>query len=78
MVEAVDGAIKNVINGRMIGGFAVLAYPAKYRASGIVSFLVNHDGVVYEKDLGPETKTLVASIRTFNPDRSWRKHGKQQ
>ncbi|MCZ6863395.1 MAG: DUF2950 domain-containing protein [Alphaproteobacteria bacterium] len=74
--NAPDGAIKYVVKGRMIGGFAVLAYPAKYRASGIVTFIINHDGIIYEKDLGPDTKTQAASIRSFNPDRSWNKQAK--
>ena len=60
-----------VVNGRMIGGFAVIAYPAKYRISGITTFMVSFHGVVFEKDLGPETKKLVTQISQFNPDRSW-------
>jgi hypothetical protein len=57
----------------MIGGFAVLAYPAKYGVSGIMSFLVNQQGVVFEKDLGPDTGKAAGRITTFNPDRGWRK-----
>jgi len=57
----------------MIGGFAVLAYPAKYGVSGIMSFLVNQQGVVFEKDLGPDTGKAAGRITSFNPDKSWRK-----
>ncbi len=64
---APDGARDYLVKGKMIGGFAVIAYPARYGASGVTSFLVNHDGVIYEKDLGPNTKTVAAEITTFNP-----------
>lgn len=57
----------------MIGGFAVLAYPAKYGVSGITSFLVNQQGVVFEKDLGPNTGKAAGRITSFNPDSNWRK-----
>jgi hypothetical protein len=57
----------------MIGGFAVLAYPARYGASGIMSFMVNHEGVVYEKNLGRKTQQIAAKITSFNPDESWKK-----
>jgi hypothetical protein len=57
----------------MIGGFAVLAYPARYGASGVMSFMVNHEGVVYEKNLGRSTKELAAKITSFDPDESWKK-----
>jgi hypothetical protein len=55
----------------MIGGFAAVAWPANYGVSGIQTFLVNHDGLVYQKDLGPETATLAAAITTFDPDKTW-------
>jgi hypothetical protein len=57
----------------MIGGFAVIAYPARYGASGIVSFIVNHDGAVYEKDLGKDTVAIASKMTTFNPDASWKR-----
>ena len=57
----------------MIGGFALMAYPAKYGDSGIKTFLVNHRGVVFEKDLGPATATLAPQMTRFNPDKSWQK-----
>lgn len=70
---APDGARNFLVKGRMIGGFAVIAYPARYGASGVTSFIVNHDGVIYEKDLGKNTKTVAASITTFNPGAGWKK-----
>ena len=55
----------------MIGGFAVLAYPATHRVTGVKSFMVSNDGVVYEKDLGANTTQLAKSIELFNPDSTW-------
>lgn len=69
--EAADGARDYVVKGMMIGGFALVAWPAEYGVSGIKSFIVNQDGRVYEKDLGPKTATLAATMTKFNPDRSW-------
>jgi hypothetical protein len=57
--------------GRMIHGFAVLAYPAEYRNSGIMSFVVGPDDVVYQKDLGEKTAELAAAISEFNPGDGW-------
>ena len=71
--DAQDGARNFLVKGRMIGGFAVIAYPARYGASGVTSFIVNQDGVIYEKDLGKNTKTVAASIMTFNPGAGWKK-----
>ena len=65
------GELDYVIKGVMIGGFALIASPAQYRNSGVKSFMVSQDGVVYEKDLGPKTLELFQSIDRFNPDRSW-------
>jgi hypothetical protein len=70
---APDGAYDYMVRGKMIGGFALLAYPAQYGASGITTFMVNHDGVVYEKDLGPNTTATAQSIKQFNPDKTWKK-----
>ncbi len=72
--DAPNGARDYRVKGKMIGGFAVIAYPARYGASGVMSFLVNHDGVIYEKDLGQRTKTAAAAIRTFNPGAGWVKY----
>jgi len=71
--DAPDGAYDYVVRGHMIAGFALVAYPAQYGASGVMTFLVNHDGVVYEKDLGPTTAALGAAMRSFNPDSTWAK-----
>lgn len=70
---ASDGARDYIVNDRMIGGFALIATPADYGNSGVMTFIVNQDGIVYEKDLGPDTARESALIRTFNPDSSWRK-----
>lgn len=70
---APGGAIDYVAGGKMIGGFALLAYPAEYGVSGIMSFIVNHLGTIYQKDLGAETTKIAARMRTFNPDKGWEK-----
>jgi len=71
--DAPGGAYDYFVDGKMIGGFAVIAYPARYGASGIMSFMVNHDAVVYEKDLGKNTAALASKMTTFNPDASWKR-----
>ncbi|MGE5790125.1 MAG: DUF2950 domain-containing protein [Syntrophaceae bacterium] len=71
--NANGGAYSYMVNGSMIGGFAIVAYPALYRASGVKTFTVNHEGIVYEKDLGPETAQIAAAITAFDPDKSWKK-----
>ncbi len=70
--DAPGGAHDYLIRGHMIGGFAVIAYPARYGVSGIMSFLVNQDGVVYEQNLGKNTTAIASKMTTFNPDASWR------
>ncbi len=70
---AQGGAFDYVVNGRMIGGFGLIAYPAEYGNSGIMTFLVNHDGVVFQKDLGPETEERASKIDAFAPDNGWTK-----
>jgi hypothetical protein len=67
------GALNYIVNGKMIGGFALVAWPAEYGNSGVMTFLVNHAGVVYQKDLGPRTKVLVSRISAFDPDQTWKK-----
>jgi hypothetical protein len=62
----------------MIGGFALVAYPAIYRNSGVMTFIVNHSGVVYQKDLGPDTPKVAEEMLSFNPDRTWTKLDPQQ
>jgi hypothetical protein len=71
--SAPGGAYDYVVNGKMIGGFALVAYPAKYGASGVMSFIVNHEGVVYQKDLGEDTEELALGMTLFNPDSTWKK-----
>jgi hypothetical protein len=66
-----DGAYEYVTNGHMIAGFALVAFPAQYGVSGVMTFLVNHEGVVYQKDLGPKTRALALVMRTFDPDGTW-------
>lgn len=70
--QAAGGAYPYVLRGKMVGGFAVLAYPARYGISGIKTFTVNHDGVVYETDLGLNTGRAALKIRSFNPDSRWK------
>jgi hypothetical protein len=69
--NAPGGAYDYIINGKMIGGFAVVAHPADYANSGIMTFIVNHDAVVYQKDLGENTEELVKAMTLFDPDETW-------
>jgi hypothetical protein len=71
--DAPGGAYDYLAQGRMIGGFALVAYPAQYGSSGIMTFIVNHDGVVYEKNLGPSTAAIAKAMKQFNPDSTWKK-----
>ena len=66
------GAKDYVVDGKMTGGFAVLAYPAKYRSSGVMTFLVDANGNALQKDLGPKTAEIAKAIQTYDPDKSWR------
>ncbi len=65
------GEMDFVVKGVMIGGFALIAFPAQYRVTGVQTFMVSHDGVVYQKDLGPKTLELANAIELFNPDKTW-------
>ena len=65
------GEMDFMVKGAMIGGFALVAFPAQYRVTGVQTFMVSHDGVVYQKDLGPNTVQLANEIERFNPDKSW-------
>jgi hypothetical protein len=76
--NAPGGAYDYVVRGKMIGGFAVVAFPAEYGASGIMTFMVNHDGVVYEKDLGKETSKIARAMTKYDPDKTWKKVEEQQ
>jgi len=68
---AKGGAREYLVNGQLTRGFAFVAYPAEYRNSGVMTFLVNQDGIVYEKDLGPDTQNLGAAMTEYNPDSTW-------
>lgn len=69
--KAPGGAYGYVINGNMIGGFALVAYPATWGSSGLTTFIVNQQGKVYQKDLGAQTAAIAAGIRAYNPDSTW-------
>ena len=62
----------------MTGGFAFVAYPAEYRSSGVMTFIVNEDGIVYEKDLGKKTDAVARSLKEYNPNSSWQQAEEQQ
>ena len=72
---APGGAYDYLVKGGMMGGFALVAWPATYANSGVMTFIVNHEGNVYEKDLGPQTATVVQKITKFDPDQTWNKVG---
>jgi hypothetical protein len=66
------GQMDFVVEGAMIGGFALAAAPAEYRVTGVQTFIVSHDGVVYQKDLGPDTLKIFSTMQLYNPDKTWR------
>ncbi len=70
---APGGELEYVVKDKMIGGFALVAYPAQYRNSGVMTFIVSHAGVVFQKDLGPGTAKLAERMTSFNPDKTWQK-----
>ena len=71
--NALGGTLDYIIRGKMIGGFALVAWPAEYGNSGVMTFLVNHTGTVYQKDLGDYTMKLVQRMNWFDPDQTWKK-----
>ncbi len=71
--DAPGGAQEYMVGNRLMGGFAAVAWPAKYGSSGVMTFIVNHDGVVYEKDLGAQTASMAEAMTRYNPDATWRK-----
>jgi len=71
--SAKGGEQDYIVHGKMIGGFGLVAYPAEYKNSGVMTFMVNHDGTVFQKDLGPATAKIADKITSFNPDKSWEK-----
>jgi Protein of unknown function (DUF2950) len=76
--SAPGGAKNYIANGKMTGGFAFVAYPAEYMSSGVMTFIVGQDGVVYRKDLGKNTAVLAKGMKEYNPDASWQKDLDQQ
>ena len=71
--NAPGGAMSYIVNGNMIGGYALVAYPAEYGNSGVMTFLVNHNGVVFQKDLGESTARIASRMTAYNPDHTWKK-----
>jgi hypothetical protein len=71
--SARGGAYDYIADGHMIGGFGLIAYPVEYGDSGVMTFIVNHDGVVYQKDLGPDSADIAAAVTQFEPDNSWQR-----
>ena len=71
--NARGGEYDYVVKGKMIGGFALVAYPDEYGNSGVMTFIVNQEGVVYEKDLGKETEKIVTAMKKYDPDKTWKK-----
>jgi hypothetical protein len=69
--DAPGGAYSYLVKGKMIGGFAVAAYPAEYDNSGVMTFIVNHEGKVFQKNLGPNTPSIAKSMKEYNPDKTW-------
>lgn len=72
-VSAPGGAIDYMVNGKLIGGFAVIAWPAEYGSSGIMTFIMNHDGIVYQRDFGPGTAKIAAEISEYDPAPMWKR-----
>ena len=70
--DAPGGELEYVTNGKMISGFGLMAYPAQYGVSGIMTFTVNQEGIVYEKNLGPKTKGIAKAMKKYDPDKTWK------
>ena len=70
---AAMGQLDYIIKGMMIGGFALIAVPAEYGVTGMQTFIVNHDGIVYQRDLGPDSVNIAKKIERYNPDKTWRR-----
>ncbi|MGP8270259.1 MAG: DUF2950 domain-containing protein [Terracidiphilus sp.] len=75
--NAPGGAMNFIANGKLTGGFAFVAYPAEYRSSGVMTFIVSEDGVVYQKDLGKKTEAAAKAMKEYNPNPSWQKAEEQ-
>ncbi|HKU65224.1 MAG TPA: DUF2950 family protein, partial [Rhizomicrobium sp.] len=70
---AKGGAYSYLAHGKLMGGYALIAHPATYGVSGVMTFIVNQDGDVFQKDLGPNTSAAAAQIKTFDPGPGWKK-----
>jgi hypothetical protein len=73
--HADGGPYNYVVRGKMILGFAIVAYPAEYANSGVMTFMVNQEGIIYQKNLGKNTRRIAEAMKIFNPDKTWRKVG---
>ncbi len=71
-VNAAGGAKDYIVNGHMTGGFAMIAFPAKWGDSGVMSFIVDQNGIVFDKNLGPDTQSAARAISAYDPDQSWK------
>jgi len=69
--HAAGGAQNYIVDGKMNRGFAFLAYPVEYAISGVMSFIIDQEGIVYQKDLGPNTSNLAKTLGVYDPDRTW-------
>ena len=67
------GQLDYLVGGAMIGGFALVAVPAEYRVTGVKTFIVSYDGIVYQKDLGKDSLNIVKSMDRYNPDKTWQR-----
>jgi hypothetical protein len=76
--DAHGGAYDYLVNDKLLGGFAVVAFPAEYGNSGVMTFIVNHDGVVFSKDLGPDSTKLAMAMDMFDPGEGWKKEEQEQ
>ena len=69
--NAPGGAYSYLVNGRMIGGFGVIAWPVTYGETGVMTFMISHDGTVFERDLGKNSEAVARAMKTFDPDSGW-------
>lgn len=76
--RAPGGAKSYIVDGKMTGGFAFIAFPAEYKSSGVMTFIICQDGMVFRKDLGPNTEKIAKALKAFNPDSSWKQDEDQQ
>jgi hypothetical protein len=76
--HAPGGAKNYIVDGKMTGGFAFIAFPAEYRSSGVMTFIICQNGVVFRKDLGANTEKIAKALKSFNPDSSWKQDEDQQ